>query len=178
MHPLTLLIMLSATAPADASPQAVECVYAATTMSDRQLIGALAARGGGQHSAPETAAINRLNESSRNCKRANSWPENKARASFEHARALFLLDNGKAALAARKIPLAPVEKTYARMTPAMRDGLRAGSVDPQFTAILTNELQKAGVKPQQVGRDGARVIGSFISARVAADRTRASFTGK
>lgn len=175
MHPLTFLIALSATSTTVPS-QPVECVYAATTMSDRQLIGALAARGGGQHSAPETAAINRL--SSRNCKKVNNWPENMARASFEHARALSLLDNAKTELAARKIPLAPVEKTYGRMTPAMRDGLLAGSVDPAFSAILINELQKAGVKPQQVGRDGARIIGSFISARVAADRTRAAFAGK
>jgi hypothetical protein len=177
MHPLSFLIVLSATSTS-APSQPVECVYAATTASDRQLIGAMAARGGGQHSAPETAAINRLNESSRNCKTANNWPENKARASFEHARALSMLDNAKAALAGRNIPLAPVEKTYGRMTPAMRDALLAGSVDPAFSAILMNELQKAGVKPQQVGRDGARVIGSYISARVAADRTRAAFAGQ
>jgi hypothetical protein len=170
----SLLFVAAAAAPGTAAAP-VECIYAATPAPDRQAIGGLSARGGGQRSEAESAAINRLLVNDKGCRATHKWTEPKAKAALDYARALFLRDYGKAGLTARKLPIAPAENTYAKMTPAMRSGLLSGSMDPAIKTILTGELKKAGVKPDQVGREDGQLMGNILAAMAAADNARTTF---
>lgn len=169
-----LFLMTGSTAPVAATAP-VECIYAATPMADRQAIGGLSARGGGQRSDVESGAIDRLLVNDKGCRKTHKWADPKAKAALDYARALFLRDYGKAGLAARKLPMAPVENTYAKMTPAMRSGLLSGSMDSSITTMLTGELKKAGLKPNQVNRDDGRLMGNILAAMATADNARAAF---
>jgi hypothetical protein len=172
----TLMSLAGSASAAASSP--IQCVYAATSDADRQLIAALSARGGGQRSDQESAAIERLNTGGQGCRKANNWSADKYRAAFEYARALFLQDYGKAQLAAHNLPVSPVERTYARMTPAMRSALLTGSPDPAMSTLLAQETAKAGVKPARLGREEGRVMGNILAGMAVADRARAAFDAR
>lgn len=170
---LLSLALMTTTAPASAP---LECIYAATPAVDRQAIGGLSARGGGQRTQTETDAINRLQANDQACTKTHKWPAARTKAALDYARALFLRDFGRTGLTARKLPPAIADNIYAKMTPAMRTTLLAGSLDPAVNGIMINEFKRAGLKPGQVTRDDTRLIGNILAAMASADKAQATFT--
>ena len=172
---LYIMFLMAADPAVTAGPLPLECVYAATSFDDEQLIGGLAARGGGQQTEIEAAAVKRLMAADKGCRKANGWSADKTKTAVDYARAKFLYDYGKQQLTQRSLPIGPVEKTYARLAPEARTALMAGAADSSVLTILTEELKKAKLKPSQVGREEGRLMGNMLVAKALADKAQTAF---